>query len=155
MLRLSSLHAPMKFVPRSDLSVLMGPLMAVKRLRPLMKLEVVMVSITSMCTALVLRQVKMTAHRLFSAWPPLVLREVTVHGPNTSNPTCVNGGSTESLSEGKSDIFCSSSFPLNRLHMTHLCITLETSRFPPISHSPADLTAPSVKWRPWCATCSW
>lgn len=81
--RLSSLHAPIKFVPRSDLSVLMGPLIAVNCLRPLMKIAVVMVSRTSICTALVLKQVNMAAHRLLSAWPPLVLRAVTIHGPKT------------------------------------------------------------------------
>lgn len=113
--------------------VLVGPLRAVNRLRPLIKLAVVMVSRTSICTALVLKQVNMAAHRLFSAWPPFVLREVMAHGPKTSTPTCVKGGSTDSLSAGKPDIFCSSSLPLSRLQVTHLCITEDTSFSPQLA----------------------
>lgn len=87
----------------------MGPLIALNCLRPLIKLAVVMVSRTSVSTALVLKQVYMAAHRLLSAWPPLILREVMVYGPKTSTPTCVKGGDDDSPSDGNSNIFCSSS----------------------------------------------
>lgn len=74
-------------------------------LSALMKLDVDIVSMSSMCTALVDMQVKSTAQRLLSALPPLVRRVVTVQGPKTSSPTLVNGGIGVSLSTGKSAIF--------------------------------------------------
>lgn len=97
----------MTLVPRSDLRTLEGPRMAKNLLKALIKLEVDMDSITSICTARVPRHVNNTAHRLFSAVPPPVRHDTTLHGPKTSRPTLVNGGSMESLSSGKSDIFCS------------------------------------------------
>lgn len=53
-----------------------------KRLKVLMKLEVDMDSITSKCTAVVLRQAKMTTHLLTAHH-----QVVTLHGPKTSSPT--------------------------------------------------------------------
>ena len=88
----SSLHAPMKFVPQSDISCLAGPLMAKKRLKALIQLEVSIDSMTSMWTALELIQQNIIAHRLLSACPPLVRLAVIHQGPKTSNPTYVNGG---------------------------------------------------------------
>ncbi|XP_065326286.1 low affinity immunoglobulin gamma Fc region receptor II-like [Pelmatolapia mariae] len=43
----------------------------------------------------------MTAHRFASACPPHVFLTVTDQGPNTSSPTCVNGGSVDSLSSAR------------------------------------------------------
>ncbi|KAG8539801.1 hypothetical protein GDO81_020334 [Engystomops pustulosus] len=83
----SSLQAPTKLEPQSDLNCLTGPRMEKNLLRALMKQEVSMHSITSMCTARMLRQVNSTAHRLLFAAPPRVLRVTTGHGPKTSTPT--------------------------------------------------------------------
>lgn len=58
-------------------------------------------SITSMCMACTLIHVKMIAQCLLFARPPRVLLEVTDNGPNTSNPTKVNGGSILKRSEGR------------------------------------------------------
>lgn len=65
----SSLHAPKKLVPQSDLNCLTGPRMERNRRSALIKLEDYIVLITSMCMALVL---------------------VTVQGPNTSTPSFVS-----------------------------------------------------------------
>ncbi len=51
------------------------------------KLEVSMLSISSMWIALVEKQVKRSAHRLLLACLLLVRRAVTSHGPKTSSPT--------------------------------------------------------------------
>ncbi|MEE6499662.1 hypothetical protein FKM82_025183 [Ascaphus truei] len=83
----NSLHAPTKLVPQSERICLTGPLTAKNLLRAFMKLEASIDSITSMCIARILMQVKSTAHRLLFASPPLVLREMTIQGPNTSSPT--------------------------------------------------------------------
>lgn len=48
-----------------------GPFMAMKHLRQLTRLTAFMVSITSMCTARVLIQVNIMAHRLLSVCPPV------------------------------------------------------------------------------------
>ncbi len=77
----------MKFVPLSDLKCLTGPRTARNRLRALMKLEVDMDSMTSRWTSFVLKQEKMTTYLLLSALPPLVRRDVMLHGPKTSRPT--------------------------------------------------------------------
>ncbi|MEE6522432.1 hypothetical protein FKM82_020980 [Ascaphus truei] len=89
----NSLHAPMKLVPQSERICLTCPLIAKNLLKAFMKLDASIDSMTSMCMARVHIQVKSTAHRLLSASPPLVLHEMTVHGPKTLSPTQVKGGS--------------------------------------------------------------
>lgn len=58
-----------------------------KCLEVLMKLEVDIDSMTSRWMAFILRQLKLTAHLLFSAAPPRVYWVSTFHGPKTSSPT--------------------------------------------------------------------
>ena len=82
----------MQFVPQSDLNCLAGPLIAKKRLKALMQLDVSTESMTSMCTALELIQQNIMAHRLLSACPALVHLVVMDQGPKTSKPTYVKGG---------------------------------------------------------------
>ena len=57
--------------------------------------------------------------------------------------------------EVKSAMSCISVLWRNFRHTTHLCRTEAISLFPPMTHNPASLRAPSVKWRPWCLTSSW
>ncbi len=64
---LSSLQAPTKFVPLSERMSFTGPRIARNRLKALIKLDVSNDSISSMCTALTLRQVNITAHLLLCA----------------------------------------------------------------------------------------
>ena len=116
----SSLQAPTKLVPLSERRSLAGPRTAKNLLSALMKLSVVMDSMSSRWTALVDMQVKITAQRLLSALPPLVLRVMMTHGPKTSRPTLVNGGSGVSLSAGRSAIFWSCSLPCILRRVTHL-----------------------------------
>lgn len=101
----NSLQAPTKLVPLSERMCLTGPLIEMKRLRALIKLDVSKDSVTSMCTALMHIQVNMTAQRLLLALPPLVCRVMTAQGPNTSRPTFVKGGSVLSRSAGRLAIF--------------------------------------------------
>lgn len=146
---LKSLQAQTKFVPRSERICLTGPRTARKRLSALMKLDVSRDSITSIWTC--------EDHRpcLVCERPPLVRREETFQGPNTSNPTFVNGGSVDRRSAGRLDIFWLPSGALSRLHVTPWCMTLLTFLFPPTIHKPAERIAPSVNKRPWCRVCSW
>lgn len=104
-------------------------------------------SITSMCMALVERHVNNRAQRLLLAWPPLVLRVTTDHGPNVSIPTDEKGGLGDTLSSGKSDISYCSCFPLNLRQMTHLYSNDEINLISPTIQKPASLNAPAVKWR--------
>lgn len=120
MLNFNSLHAPIKFVPLSERSCLGGPRIAKNRRQAFMKLEVDMDSNTSMCVALVLMHVNNTAHRLLSALPPRERRVTMLHGPKTSSPTWVKGGSEVSLSTGSGAIFCSIILPLSFLQVTQL-----------------------------------
>ena len=113
-------QAPMKLVPQSERICLAGPRRAKNLLRAFMKVEESMLSISSMCMARVLIQVKRMAHLLLWACPPRVRRVTTVHGPNASSPMYVNGGSVLRRSMGRSAIFCSVAFPRSLLHITHL-----------------------------------
>lgn len=114
----SSLEAATKLVPQSDLNCFAGPLTEKNLRRALMQQEASIDSSTSKWTALVLRQVNSIAHRLLLASPPLVLREVTDHGPNTSTPTYEKGGSLLKRSGGKSAIFWVSVPPLSLRQVT-------------------------------------
>jgi hypothetical protein len=60
-------------------------------------------STSSICTALVTRQVNIIAQRFELAYPPRVLRETIVHGPKASTPTLVKVGDTSV--RGKVKIF--------------------------------------------------
>lgn len=115
----SSLLSPTKFVPQSERNCLAGPRIAKNLRRALMQLEV-SISITSMWTAWVLIEEKSTAQRLLWPFPPLVLRVVTVKGPNTSRPTYGNGGDVLNCSSGRSAITCCWFFPRSFLHTMHL-----------------------------------
>lgn len=115
----NSLQALMKLVPWSGLRTLEVSHMANNLLQAIMKFEADMDSITSMWTARVPRKVNSTAQCLFSAVPPLIRCETTLHGPQTSMLTLVNGGSMASLSTGKLAVFGSSGFPLSLQHVTH------------------------------------
>ena len=72
----SSFLAPAKFEPWLDLSCFIGPPIAVKHLKALMKAWVVMSSNCSMCTAQELMQVNITVY-LFSSF----LLSLTMNGP--------------------------------------------------------------------------
>lgn len=90
----------------------------------------------------------MTAQRLLSERPPLVRRAQTLQGPNTSSPTCVNGGDWVRRSAGKSDIFCFSTAPLNLLQVTHLYMTFVTSLFAePYINLSSIVDGPEVSYR--------
>ena len=91
---------------------------------------------TSMWMALLLRQVKTSPQRLALAAVPRVLRVLTIQGPNTSDPTLVNGGAVSVLSAGRSAMRCSTPEPRSFLQ--------ETTRWPPISQKPAWRMAPWV-----------
>ena len=94
----SSFLAPTKLEPWSDLSYWMGPRIAVKHLKALMKASVVM-SNCSMCTARELMQVNITAY-LFNSLPSLI-----VNGPKQSIPQYVKGRDDSTLSSGRFAIF--------------------------------------------------
>ncbi len=85
------------------------------------------------------------AHRLLSACPPQVRLLVTDQGPNTLSPTYVKGGQTLRRSDGRSAMCFSSSFPCSLRQVMHLWSTDLISDLPPKIHSPAALTAPSVR----------
>lgn len=139
---------PIKLVPRSDQNSVTLPLIAMKRRSALIKDDVLSYSMTSICMALELRQVKRIDQRLLLAWPPLVRRAITDHGPKASTPTFVNGGPGSRRSAGRSDIVWNSCLPRSLRHFTHRWIREKISRFPPITQNPAALTAPSVKCGP-------
>lgn len=113
----SSLQAPTKLVPQSDLLCLASPRKAKNLLKAFTKGWGTHAVTSLICQAPVLIQVKRMAHVLLCACPPHVLLVMTVHGPNTSSPTYVNSGSVLSRSMGKSAIFCSVIFPWNLLHV--------------------------------------
>jgi len=116
----SSLQAPTKFAPLSERRSLAGPRIEKNLINALIKLSVYILSISSICTALVNMHVNNTAQRLLWAQPPLVRRVTIFHGPNTSKPTVVKGGSGVTRSAGKSAIFRVCILPRNFRHMTHL-----------------------------------
>lgn len=148
-----SLQAPTKLVNKSERICLTGT--ARKRLSALMKLDVSRDSMTSIWTALTLIHVQITAHLLLCERPPLVWREETLLGPNTSNPTFENICLLkEDLMEG-SPFFGMLSGALSRLQVTHWWMMLLTFLFPPTIQKPTERTAPSVKRQPWWWSCSW
>lgn len=115
-----SLQAPLKLVPQSKRIIVTGQHIAKKCCRALMKLDVSINSISSICAARTRRHVKSTAHLLLFAAPPLVWQVEMFQGPNTSRPTFVKGDSVLRRSGGRSAIFCSAVLPRSLLHVTHL-----------------------------------
>ena len=101
----SSLYALTKLVPQSEQSCITGPHKARNLHNALIKLEESIDSISSMCMALVVRQVNSTAQRLLFATPPLVHRALTYQGLKTSRPTSLNGGAGVNRSTGRSAFF--------------------------------------------------
>ena len=89
----------------SDLNSLIFPLSAISLRTALMNDELVILSITSICIALVVRHVNIIAHLLLKARPPLVLLDVISQGPKVSTPTEVKGGPGVKRSHGRSAIF--------------------------------------------------
>ncbi|KAM5172075.1 uncharacterized protein ACMZJ9_004929 [Mantella aurantiaca] len=93
---------PFQTQNQSDLINLTGPRMETNLLKALMKQEESIDSITSMCTARMLKQVNSTAQRLLLTTPPRVLRSLTLDAlmkyggyasfhpdyPETSSPHC-------------------------------------------------------------------
>lgn len=97
--------APTKLVPRSELYRLTSPLIDMNLRSAFMNAEDDISAINSMWAARVVRHKNSTAHLFDWAHPPLVLRATMFQGPNTSNPTFVNGGPGSNLSFSKSDIY--------------------------------------------------
>lgn len=91
-------------------------------------------SITSVWTALVPKHVNIIVQCLLSALPPLVRRVVMCHGPKTSKPTQVKGGSVASQSAGRSAIFfvhhLSAQFTAGDTFMDHIRDQPSTSNNP-------------------------
>ncbi|KAI4801193.1 hypothetical protein KUCAC02_000118 [Chaenocephalus aceratus] len=85
-----------KLVPQSDLNCFTGPWMEMNRRNALMKLEDSIDSITSMCMALTLIQLKMTAHRVLLAQPPQPGDNESVH-PHASKSSKGSSKSSASL----------------------------------------------------------
>ena len=98
----SSDFAPMKLDPPSQRKRDDRPHKAKNLLRAHMNELVSMVSSTSMCTALQLKHKNISAHLFAFAAPSLNFCVCMVHGPNTLNPTLVNGGVVSNLSRGRS-----------------------------------------------------
>ena len=134
----------MKLVPRSHLRMETGPRSARNLLRAQMKELASMDFNNSMWIALLLRQLNTRPQRLELAAPHCVFRERSVQGPKTSKPTFVKRRVTSVLSAGRSAIRCSTTGPLNFLHVTHLFISRVTVLWPPISQNPAWRIAPCV-----------
>lgn len=128
-----------------------GPRTAVNLLSAFARLEEDSDLSTSICTALVTIQVKITAQCLFSTMPPRICLELMIHGPNTSTPTFMNGGPVLVWQVGLTFFV----LPFFLLEYIHLCMMLDVSLFPPISHSAAEPTASSVKCLHWWAALSW
>ena len=63
--------------------------------------SVVISGSTSKCTARLARQVKTIAHHFVDAEFPRVFLFVTCHGPNTSRPISVKGGTSDNLVSGR------------------------------------------------------
>ena len=146
----NSFLAPTKFEPWSDRSCWMGPLIAVKHLKAVMKALVVMSSNCSICSARELVQVTISAS-LFSSFP----LSLAVNGPKQSIPQYVKGGVGSTLSSGRSAIFWPSVVLLCRLQWTHLEMCKTTAALRPSIHIPWERILFIVIPVPWCLTLSW
>lgn len=105
-----------------------------------------------MCTALVYMQQNNAANYLLSAFPPLVRRKTTSHGPKMCTYV---GGAAWSVSVGRLAICLCSDLPRCFLHVTHLKRRLVMHLLAPIIQNLAPQMVPSVKCLPWCFTAWW
>ena len=121
----------MKLVPRSHLNGDAGPRRAKNHLSAQMNELASIDSNTSMCMALLLKQVNTRPQRFEFAAPPLVFLVTTVQGPNASKPTLLNGAAGSIRSRDGSDRVCSNVVPRNILQLKQLYRTLATKRSPP------------------------
>ena len=95
--------------------ILTVPLLLINCQSAWMKLSVVKLLVTSMCTALLHNYVNIAPYLFWIFQPSL-----TKNGPNMSTPQKVKGGSSESLSAWRFPIFCWHIFLHSFLHSTHL-----------------------------------
>jgi hypothetical protein len=156
---------PMKLVPRSHRRRNDGPCKVKNRLRAQINELVSIVSNTSIWTAPwnrfipsawpAFKHVNISPQRFALTAPPLSFRVWILQGPNTSNPTLVNGGGVSNLSHGRSAMCCVNSFPHNLWQVMHRLILFEIIRFAPIIHIPAWRIFPYVICLPWWWTVSW
>ena len=146
----SSADAPTRFEPLSDLIILTFPLHATNLLKLMINESVLREYTTSMCMALLDRQVYRAPYLLTSFRPSFTRNE-----PNKSTPQYVNGGSSLILSLGKSSNFCCWSLTLYCLHLTHFKMIHLTKELHLVTQKPEDLIWFIVMPRPAWATCSW
>ena len=149
-IRNNSPLAPTKFVPWSHLNCLTGPLRATNLRNELRKLSVEREYTTSRWTARLTKQVNMTPYLLTSLRPHL-----TRKGPKRSVPQSKNGGPGDSLSAGKSDIFCSHGLPRRREQTTQEWMRRFTNLCSPRIQKPWLRISAHVSPRPWWWTCWW
>lgn len=105
-------------------------------------------STTSICTALVMRQVNRAAHLFLFDVPPLVRRVIMFHGTNTPTTTVERDGCPDRIWYlGTLEIFWYSGTFLGFLQVTHLWIIEATSLFHPTIQNPDERihVRPSVK----------
>ena len=141
----SSADVQTKFEALSDLIILTFPLHPTNLLKLMMNESVLREYTTSVCMALLDKQVYRAPYLLTSFRPSFTRNE-----PNKSTPQYVNGGSL-----GKSAIFCCWSLPLNRLHLTHFKMIHLTKELHLVTQKPEDLVWFIVVPRPAWPTCSW
>ena len=146
----NSFSAPTKLVPLSDQSVLMFPHLAMKRLKACISESASNELVTSMWAALLAIQVNNAPHLVSSDLLSFIL-----NGQNITTPQWVNGGSLETLSFGKSNIFCSPNLPLSLRHTTNLCIKLLMAELALTIQKPHCLNSFNVRPLPPCATFLW
>ena len=146
----SSADVQTKFEPLSDLIILTFPLHPTNLLKLMMNESVLREYTTSMCMALLDRQVYRAPYFLTSFRPSFTRNE-----PNKSTPQYVNGGSSLILSLGKSSNFCCWSLTLYCLHLTHFKMIHLTKELHLVTQKPEDLIWFIVMPQPAWATCSW
>ena len=136
--------------PLSDLIILTFPLYTTNFLKLMMNESVLREYTTSMCMALLDRQLYRAPYLLTSFQPSFRRNE-----PNTSTPQYTNGASSLILSLGKSAIFCCWRLPHNYLHLTYFKMIPLTKELHHVSQKPEGLIWFIVMpWPAW-ATCSW
>lgn len=129
--------------------------MNMNRVMAFINAELLSSSITSIWTALDVRQLKSMTHLFECTSHPGILRATMFHGPNTSTPTMVNGGVGKTMSAGRSFMICWAEGLRSFLQITHLCKAELIIFLIHIIQKPWDRRAPSVNTLPWCCTFSW
>lgn len=102
-LKVNLVNAPMKFVPRSDRNFFTAPRIDMNRVRALINAKLLSSYMTSIWTALDVRQLKSTVHLFECASRRRVMCATMFHRPKTSTLTISNG---TTLSAGRSAIIC-------------------------------------------------